>query len=138
MGGDNDLAAIRARVAAATPGPWLDIDPKDLPPSRVDHGKRLIATTIRESARNVYGLRDNMVVEGRGVVWNSDADAELIAHAPTDILALCAEVERLRGIIAEGLDYLAAFECGDIRGQWPVIQGIMRRMDETPTGKVSP
>jgi hypothetical protein len=30
-------------------------------------------------------------------MWENPADADLIAHAPSDIAALIAEVERLRG-----------------------------------------
>ena len=72
-----DLAAIRARLAAATPGPWLrygdgtyevyvDADQDDLP--SVTHGS------------------------------DRPEDADLIAHAPTDLAALCDEVEWLRAL----------------------------------------
>lgn len=52
-----DLAAIRARLEAATPGPWT--------------------------------------------AKSFDPDDQFIAHAPSDIAALLAEVERLRRLVEE-------------------------------------
>ena len=96
MGGEmTDLAAIRARVAAATPGPWE-------------------AAVCRQSVFDgsdwcgvapvpLQGTRWGVCLTGRMGApeeGQSIADAELIAHAPTDLLALCAEVERLRAEVA--------------------------------------
>jgi len=67
-----DLEAIKARLAAATPGPWW-----------VDESRRGVEA-------QAYGYPIEIVARtGR-------ADAVLIAHAPGDIAALVAEVERLR------------------------------------------
>lgn len=77
-----DTAAIEARLAAATPGPWtLRYDGWTIRDSR---GNRQIAHT--------YG-RDGSLVE------QQVNDADLIAHAPTDIRALLDEVERLRAAL---------------------------------------
>lgn len=70
-----DLAPIRQRLAAATEGPW-NVD------ANQDSGNALVAAP-------------GMPVCGTG--WGEQAlsDADLIAHAPTDLAALCDEVERL-------------------------------------------
>jgi hypothetical protein len=67
-----DLEAIKGRLAAATPGPWY----------------------VDESLRGVEAQTHGYPVEI--VAWTGRADAVLIAHAPGDIAALVAEVERLR------------------------------------------
>jgi hypothetical protein len=64
-----DVAAIRARLSAVTEGPWLR------------HGS------------DVYAPGDQMLLvrgrDGSAVVRaQADADAEFIAHAPSDIAAL--------------------------------------------------
>lgn len=89
-----DLPALEALCEAATPGPWYAMD--DPAPSRADHGYRVLARTTRTDGRNVYGLREAMAIPGKGVVWNSDADAEFIAAARTALPALIAEVRGLR------------------------------------------
>lgn len=73
-----DLEAIKARLKAATPGPWA-------------------------FALDVYGVRRVWTAEGQDVAsTESDggipreqrsANGEFIAHAPADIAALVAEVE---------------------------------------------
>ncbi|MCA1571929.1 MAG: hypothetical protein LC798_16785 [Chloroflexi bacterium] len=74
-----DELAIRAREKAATPGPW----------------------TIDESFEvDDKGTRATFV---KGPLWwydnylESEADAQFIAHARTDIPALLAAVDQLRG-----------------------------------------
>ena len=70
-----DLNAIKARANAATEGPWGVKD------ARVfgDDGRTQVCT--------LSGTR----------AWLPDA--EFIAHARTDVPALVAEVERLRGVV---------------------------------------
>lgn len=83
---DEQLAAIRARCEAATEGPW----------------------TVRQYGSPTLGGGE--FISGYGVVgpfqrgeqFDSRADAAFIAHARTDIPALLAEVERLRGDAALG------------------------------------
>lgn len=72
-----DLTAIKARLAAATPGPWRKGDGRS---------GRSPATIYASSSVVVY-LVDN------------PRDRILIANAPTDLAALVAEVERLRAVL---------------------------------------
>ncbi len=71
---ESDLEAIRARLRAATPGPW---------------------TLFSEAMYLVVSE------PGCGRVMNNDGqwarDADFISAAPTDIAALIAECDRLRG-----------------------------------------
>lgn len=82
---NKELDAIRARLQTVTPGPWV----------------------IRQEGGDITAidsLDDQTVLAG---AWNSatdnlhplevePADAEFIAHAPTDVARLVAEVERLQ------------------------------------------
>lgn len=86
-----DIAAIRARIAAASPGPWsilsagsagndwfeIDAQPHedDSDDDDSDFVRPLVVATLEA---------------GGG------SDADLIAHAPTDLAALCDEVEQLK------------------------------------------
>ena len=67
-----DLDLIKARLAAATPGPW--VLSKD----------RETITQTSHITRDVW------------TIPRTHEDMELIAHAPSDLAALIAEVERLR------------------------------------------
>ena len=86
-----DLDAIKARLAKATPGPWLlqgaqsdyDISGEG---ERVDGwnvGPRVLEIDLRDPRHLTL------------------SNAELIANAPSDLAALVAEVERLRERIAD-------------------------------------
>ena len=77
-----DIAVIRARVAAATPGPWVRGIARD------GDGWAVLAN---DGDDKVCVQPSSRVIDPY-----SPADADLIAHAPADIAALCAEVERLR------------------------------------------
>lgn len=78
-----DLDPIRARLAAATPGPWYS--------EWVPDDDWIV----------VYGQPHGAYVCPEVCTLTDDADAEFIAHAPADIAALLAEVERLREQLAE-------------------------------------
>jgi hypothetical protein len=85
-----DLDPIRARLEAASPGPWRWEDWGDPP---VDHGRS--AHTL---ASDELSLTKAICTAAQATsMWKNPADADLIAHAPSDIAALIAEVERLRG-----------------------------------------
>lgn len=71
-----DLAAIRARAQAATPGPWVR---QEWPPTQID------------VADGVLIYDDNNL---------KDADAAFIAHARQDIPALCDRVEALERMLS--------------------------------------
>ncbi len=98
-----DLDAIKARAAAATPGPWYV-------ERGGEHGDPFWA--IAAILRDPYG--DNSLSCG------SDREvAEFIAHARTDVPALVAEVERLEAallaadrVISDGADkQLVVYAC---------------------------
>lgn len=72
-----NLNAIKARLAAATPGPWRRGDNRDGRGSATIYARRVVVVRYVDNAR----------------------DAILIANAPTDIAALIAEVERLRAVL---------------------------------------
>lgn len=67
------LAEIRARLEAATPGPWI-----------VDDDIHQIVTAWRSSPQ---------AVRTRDIVGITHADRTFIAHAPTDIAALLTIAE---------------------------------------------
>jgi hypothetical protein len=71
-----DLETIRARVAAASPGPWARHGPDvHSPAGLILHGADG-ASSVRQQA---------------------DRDAEFVAHARTDLAALIEEITHLRG-----------------------------------------
>ena len=72
-----DLDPIRARLAAATPGPWERMPAE-------------VSDTRPADCYDVWGGDDWLCAS----VHHTNAD--LIAHAPADLAALVAEVERLR------------------------------------------
>ena len=76
-----DLEAIKARLSAATPGPWRR-DGNHRAKVRGGDGDTL-TRVVPESSDEPWSPTD-------------EANADLIAHAPGDIAALVAEVERLR------------------------------------------
>ena len=88
--------SIRERLAAATPGPWTaDTDDRDDTPVGITSATEDIVST----GYNDWGPC--------GGCYNQD-NADLIAHAPTDLVLLLAAAEALNGM-------LAAFDPGDHR-----------------------
>lgn len=76
---ENQIAAIKARLSAATPGPWQHFPP---PTNRLVAGGTNFETEVANCR----------VVAGH-------ADAELIANAPADIEFLLAENRQLRRLV---------------------------------------
>lgn len=99
---DHELAAIKVRAEAATPGPW-DVEPDD-------GGADWHGFATKASIRTA-GWSD-------GAGWCKygfdAADATFIAHARTDVPALLAEVERLRGAANWLLEQVEATDGPDI------------------------
>ena len=75
------LDAIRARVEAATPGPWEAGTAFCCPDMGWIDGPKRMVCPVHESAKRTHTLDAN--------------DAEFIASAREDVPALLAEVERL-------------------------------------------
>ena len=77
------LDPIRARLAAATPGPWEVDECSD------------------ETTVIVAGSDLTIICSELWQGWEGTQDAALIANAPADLAALLAEVERLRTELAD-------------------------------------
>lgn len=97
-GSDLDKDAIRARLAAATPGPW------SFGGIGVASLNRRIAMTCLDSEQH---LRRSLV--GYGAVRDQDvANGEFIAHAPTDVADLLDALEAAEAERADAFDQGAA------------------------------
>lgn len=86
-----DIAAIEARLSAATPGPWF-------------HDLQFLQVAAPDPRG---GSCRYITAEG----GPTDPDADLIAHAPADIAALLAEVRRLTAERATALEAIS--DAGD-------------------------
>lgn len=86
---DAERDAIRARLAAATPGPWHVSN---------DGLKVWLAVCVVGQRRLILPQADSILLA------HGKPDAEFIAHAPADMRALLAEVERLRNALRTALD----------------------------------
>jgi hypothetical protein len=80
-----NLDEIMARCEAATPGPWVRVDP-------TDKGQEYIIGTVDED-EEYGGWSSPIITCDSGVYGPRPPDAEFICHARTDIPAL---VERVR------------------------------------------
>ena len=79
---DEQLAAIRARCDAATPGPWV---------------ARLVYNAVYGAeAEGVRSEPDGTMICGPGFPHPGAEDAEFIAAARADVPALLEEISRLR------------------------------------------
>jgi len=97
-----DLEPIKARLAnVATPPPWKAYGPDAL-------GRTFVN---REGAT----LDHAAIIADTGGGNRAARDADLIAHAPTDLAALIAEVERLRGQLAFVACYVSTSASGSER-----------------------
>lgn len=91
------LESVRKRLAAATPGPWQSnisyhVDGDD------------------EVVKHITAGTDDNTVAVMGCDFtSSDADADLIAHAPTDLRLALAVVEAARDLV-DDLQYTARSE----------------------------
>lgn len=79
------LDEIRARLQAASPGPWRAHEEENRVP---------VCPTV-DPDLSLLGID----VDGTAVVY-SQADADLIIHAPADLADLLAEVDQLLAFLA--------------------------------------
>lgn len=110
-----DIDAIEARLAAAIPGPWTYI-------------KKVGCVYVEEFAKDGEGG----VAE---ILSYHDADGEFIAHAPADIAALLAEVERLQRERAEWRDRADALmteQMTQMRDLTAEVEALRARLTLTP------
>jgi hypothetical protein len=115
-----DLKAIRARLEAATPGPWVFAYPEFMPKESVELGGGCSVYILREPDE-YQEERSNIVA---GSIESSDfttvvgswgdygmdsgldvsrSDADLIAHAPTDIAALLERCKELEDVVKDAI-----------------------------------
>lgn len=92
-----DLEPIKARLEAATPGNWSWEDWDSDRGHETDEQRHLVNDILGD--RGIVGDLPAviLVADDPWIWWDNPEDAKLIAHAPTDLAALIAEVERLRG-----------------------------------------
>ena len=91
-GGVIDLAAIKARCEAATPGPWA-VAGKD----EDDHTPWVIAL---DGDAEPWWVAAWVAAFAMDITPTDGVNnAEFVAHARTDVPALVAEVERLRRVV---------------------------------------
>ena len=100
-GREKRIAEVRGRLANATPGPWK-VQPSTSP------GKSGRCDGVYAGDR--YDIDTRIVETDGGYYPPRLPDAELIAHAPTDIEWLLGEVERLTRAYATGCQAGAAAE----------------------------
>lgn len=89
---DEELAEIKGRLAAITEWPWIAFCRTGVRHRMGITNKRLFDDGDAPEVLDVVELGDN----AGGI--KSEADAALIANAPTDIARLLAEVERLKKV----------------------------------------
>lgn len=110
------LSEIRARLDAATPGPWHLDDMSEL---RDAKNRPLVRRYEGEGGEHAFWEQPSDP--------DSDADGQVMAHAPDDIRWLLARVDRVlalhRPIDAAALDYggrvvQVCAGCGQDDGNW--------------------
>jgi hypothetical protein len=102
-----DLDAIKARADAATPGPWAWDNRGD----KCDDIQLGVACDAKENPLTGYFDDDDAIyVEQVAESLSRAADADFIAHARTDVPALCDAVERLTADLSAAVAELAAWK----------------------------
>jgi len=82
-----DLEAIKARMNAATPGPWF-------------HKEGVIKHYVYSKNEDLgFSLQELHPIDGRE--WPTEATAKLIAHSRQDIPALVEEIERFKSKLSK-------------------------------------
>jgi hypothetical protein len=105
-----ELAAIKARVVAASDGPWKAIPD----PAYGDHGYLLAVGPVWPLSGGTLDLKVG------------DDDATFIVHAREDVPALVAEVERLREALRTiGEDVLSDTDDWMIRHIGDLVDGAL-------------
>jgi len=89
----NDLKDIKARLDAASPGPW-----RALSGARQRSHESYFGVSVSSAAFPMV-LSNNEYVLGEMSAWTSDGDRALIVNARTDIEYLTNEVEFARGLL---------------------------------------
>lgn len=100
---DEALQAIKERLNAATLGPWkCEGIPYDGSTDPIIFSETVTySDQFYAKGKGVYIAQTVYDMQSTTIEHNIDADTEFIAHAPADIAALLAEVERLREEVNE-------------------------------------
>ena len=89
----NDLKDIKARLDAASPGPW-----RALSGARQRSHESYFGHTVSSAAFPMV-LSNNEYVLGEMSAWTSDGDRDLIVNARADIERLLDEVRAARHVV---------------------------------------
>lgn len=116
----DQLAAIEARLRAATPGPWTWTKTTGRQASREfllgqfegSDGPDLHGTGVGAPGKTVEESCLSTAITGNGPT--SEANAIFIANAPTDIAALIAEIARLREALRQACTCVTCNGAGEI------------------------
>lgn len=87
-----DLEPIKSRLSRATPAPWVAV-PQTW---RSKTSSYTITAYGIEQDENVFNTDASAICYAQREGQLTERNAELIAHAPTDIASLLIEVEKLR------------------------------------------
>jgi hypothetical protein len=90
---EDRIAAIRARLEAATPGPWNTSGPDTVAQWMIYDGRWCVASATAYDHN--MPLSNKPGARGPGYI-DPDANAEFIAHAPEDIAWLIGQLEGQR------------------------------------------
>ena len=108
---DEQREAIRARLEAATPGPWARDPYKGANMQVVAHGNEVVAYHGHHQRQKDKNVVPNFI---------------FIAHAPTDIAALLADNDRLRAALsAWGFVFCDIEKMGTAEGANRLVHALM-------------
>lgn len=93
-----DTAAIEARLAAATPGPWVKHDD-----TAISHRVQPRVKSLSQPGWYLPICNGIEYDRPGGNRYNQDNNLDLIAHAPADLRALLDEVRELRELLTHML-----------------------------------
>jgi hypothetical protein len=95
------LAEIKARLTVAAPGPWSTREDEDYYQggTYIGHGPEHYEANERVPGLRADGTAEYFAIDVCRV--HHEPSADLLIHAPEDLLDLLAEVERLRALMAE-------------------------------------
>jgi hypothetical protein len=125
------IEGVEARVAKATPGPWIAVLPRD------QHGGASICHTGPVYGDHFPTRTSVRVATGpmRLYDWvQHEANADFIAHVRVAAPALCAkvreqyaEIERLRRLLDKGARIVADAIEADWQSQWEDYHGLTKQ-----------
>lgn len=119
-----DTAAIEARLAAATPGPWVKHDD-----TAISHRVQPRVKSLSQPGWYLPICNGIEYDRPGGNRYNQDNNLDLIAHAPADLRALLDEVRELRQLADDAVDLAT-----DMLGYVPDYFRLKHKHDEAMEG----